>query len=434
MSKNRKHLDKSDKRIISEMYHNQQECINDLVETFNSNRRSIVRIINNEQYFPSNIDTSETEPKTVVKTIKEPADQEIVEHNVKIANQLQRNQDLNRVKNKAVRDHTRAVNAVNEYTGELIKVLESNNVSSLTVHHSEKGTGAVGIIQLSDLHLGEVIELETNQFNFDIASRRLRKLVNRAKTVFKSEGIEKVLIAFSADLQNSDRRLEELLTNATSRSSTTFIAVDILQQLILDLNKDFNVSVASVCGNESRVGEFISWVDQIASDNYDATIHNMLAKLFEGSKGVKFLPMLNPLEKVVNISTGNGNSKNILLIHGHNGIASNNSIEAGVNKLISRYAMGGVSLDYVLMGHIHSSCISDFYARSSGLPGGNAYSERGLNLISRAAQNIYIVRDDCIDGMKIDLQNVDDVQPYSYNMHLTEPTTTNTSGISICNV
>lgn len=438
MSKSRNHLSKDDKKIVSEMYHNQHESVKDLADTFGSNRRTINRIINDIRYIPKGngvqtieLDQIVTPPLPTVKEVyvQRDPDLEIVEHNVKMANQLQRTQDLNRVKNKAYRDQARVLNAVNAYQEELISRLNDNNLSHLTVQHNINGDKPVGIIQLSDLHLGEVIELETNQFNFDIASKRLRKLVNRAKTVFKSEGIEKVLIAFTGDISTSDRRVSELLSNATNRSNSTFVAVDILQQFILDLNQDFNITVASITGNESRIADDIDWSDPIALDNYDATIHNMLAKIFEGSKGVKFFPILNPLESVVEV-----NGKHILLIHGHNNIASNGNIEPGVNKLITRYALGGVTLDYVLLGHVHLSNISDFYARSAGLPGGSAYSERGLNLISKAAQNIFIVRHDAIDGHKVDLQNVDGIQPYTFNEHLAEPTSTSTSGISICKV
>jgi hypothetical protein len=69
------------------------------------------------------------------------------------------------------------------------------------------------------------------------------------------------------------------------------------------------------------------------------------------------------------------------------------------------------------MGHIHCAQVSDLYARSSGLPGSNAYSERALNLSGRASQNVYLVHNKFgeIDGIKIDLQNVDDEPMYNFD-------------------
>jgi hypothetical protein len=72
------------------------------------------------------------------------------------------------------------------------------------------------------------------------------------------------------------------------------------------------------------------------------------------------------------------------------------------------------------MGHIHCAQVSDLYARSSGLPGNNAYSERALNLSGRASQNAYLVHTNFgeIDGFKMDLQNVDDEPMYEFDKTL----------------
>lgn len=341
--------------------------------------------------------------------IKDP-DEELLEANIKLAHKVQKQQDLNRIKNKTFRERSRVVNAVSEFESELTQVFKDNNLAGLTVHHSPIGEEVVGIIQLSDVHFNEQIHLATNEYNFKVASKRIRKHINKAKMLFKASNVTSVLFAFTGDMLNSDRRLDELLENAGNRSKAVFIAVDILQQAILDINTIYNVTVASITGNEARVNPDIGWIDQIASDNYDYTIHQTLAYLFKGCEGITFLPMDNPLEKVVNVC-----GQNILLIHGHNGIASDGNIEGGISKTFSRYAVAGVNLSYALLGHIHKSTVSDFYARSSGLTGGNAYSERALNLYSKAAQNLFVVDKHSIDGLKVDLQVVEGIEPYEFD-------------------
>lgn len=338
---------------------------------------------------------------------------ELIGQNVKLAKQKQKQQDLNRIERKSFREYARQFNVINEFEGQLIKIISNNNLSDLTINHKKSNQEVVGILQLSDLHFNEQINLKHNKYNFEIASKRLKKFVIKAKKIFESNGVTSVVVAMTGDLLNSDRRLDELLENSTNRSKAVFIAVDIIQQIILDLNKDYNITVASVCGNESRVGKDVGWADQVASDSYDFVIHQTLLKLFEGSKGVQFHKMIDSLEHVIEV-----NGKHILLIHGHNGVANNNNIEPGVSKIISRYAIRDVKIDYVLMGHIHNANIGDFYARSSGLPGANAYSEKALNLYSGASQNIFCVSKDGIDGMKIDLQDADDYEPYTYNKEL----------------
>jgi len=301
---------------------------------------------------------------------------------------------------------------------EMKKVLTENKFSRYTQSHrsSTKVSTPVGIVQLSDVHFNELIEdLETNSYDFMIASKRLHKLIRKSKVLFNAAGVTDVALLLTGDLLNSDRRLDEIVNAATNRSRALFLAVDIIQQVILDLNEDFNVTVASVVGNESRVGEHIHHGDFLAGDSYDAAIHNMLTYLFKGSKGVTFAPMDNPIECVVNV---NGN--NILMVHGnlHRGLAR--SPEAEVEKIKARYAARGISIQYVICGHIHHALVSDLYARSSGLPGSNAYSERALNLSGRASQNVFLVHRTLgeIDGIKIDLQNVTDEDAYEFDTTL----------------
>jgi hypothetical protein len=175
------------------------------------------------------------------------------------------------------------------------------------------------------------------------------------------------------------------------------------------------VTVASITGNESRVGEHVHFSDFLAGDSYDIVIHNMLTYLFKDAiadGGVAFVPVTNPVEQVVKI---NGN--NILMLHGnlHKGIARNPEVE--IEKIKARYAQRGILISYVIMGHIHCAQVSDLYSRSSGLPGSNAYSERALNLSGRASQNAYLVHSKIgeIDGYKIDLQDVDDEPMYEFD-------------------
>lgn len=343
-------------------------------------------------------------------------DLELIDENIKLANKVQKLQDLQRVERKAFREHARVDNMILSLTTEMRNVLVDNKFHTKLHQVSKRSDRVVGVVQLSDVHFNELIDdLEGNSFNFDIASKRLRKLIRKAKPIFKANGVTDVGLFLTGDLLNSDRRLDEITNAATNRSRAVFLAVDIIQQIILDLNEDFNVTIASVTGNESRVGEHIHYSDFLAGDSYDIVIHNMLTYLFKDKPGVKFVPVDNPVEAVVDV---NGN--NFLLVHGnlHKGLARNP--ESEIEKLKARYATRGILISYVLCGHIHCAQVSDLYARSSGLPGSNAYSERALNLVGRASQNVYLVHNEFgeIDGVKIDLQNVDNEVGYDFDTTL----------------
>ena len=325
-----------------------------------------------------------------------PDDAEILKENVKLAKQKQSFQDINRIERKAFREYARIENAVGKYNKELVRIFDKHKLSDLTKSYDENKK-AVGVIQFSDVHFNELVQLEHNKYDFNIASARCKSFVDKAIKYFKAFDITNVLLVQSGDLLNSDRRLDELLSMATNRAKATFLAVDIFQQVILHLNKHFNMSVCSVTGNESRIKEKNGWINAIATDNYDYTIFQTLRYVFKGSK-INFIDG-DPMEIVVEVA-----GQNLLVIHGHGAIKK--SVEASISQMIGRYKLRGTKIDYVIFGHIHSARVGDIYSRSSSMVGANDYSEKALNLAGRASQNCFIFYNDGNrDGIKIDLQN-----------------------------
>jgi len=187
---------------------------------------------------------------------------------------------------------------------------------------------------------------------------------------------------------------------------STFLAVQILENVIIDLNQDFNITIASVTGNESRIGKDVSWQHQMASDNYDLTIYRILEYHLSGKDGISFFGG-DSLTKVVNIC-----GYNWLLIHGHQSGFSQNSVQS-IAKLVRLYSDKGIIIRFVIFGHVHESLMADMYARSSSPVGSNSFSENALMLTSRASQNIHIQYDNGeIDSVKIDLQETDGFDGY----------------------
>ena len=329
----------------------------------------------------------------------QPDDVEIIQSNVRLAKQKQSIQDLNRIERKTFREYARVENAIAEYTKNLKEIFDKYKLNKLTKSHKQS-TKAVGVIQFSDVHMNELIDLEINKNDFTIASKRCKYFVKRSIMYFKSQSITNVLLVQSGDLLNSDRRLDELLSMATNRAKATFLAVDIFQQVILELNEHFNVSVASVTGNESRVKDNWGWSTMLASDNYDYTIFQTLRYIFKNSK-INFIDG-DPTEVVVEVA-----GQNLLILHGNGSIKG--GLDKSVTQLMGRYKARGIDVDYVIFGHVHSARVGDNFSRSSSMVGANDYSEKALNLAGRASQNCYIFYDNGNrDGVKIDLQNYDE--------------------------
>lgn len=335
-------------------------------------------------------------------------DQEIVDQNVKLGQRLQKNADINRLKNKSFRESARRYNALEDLTENLISLVKKHKPIDKIMVHKNPNSSAVGVIQFSDIHFNEQVDLPNNEYNFEIASKRIRKHVQKAIHYFSSQDISNVVFVMSGDMFNSDRRLDEILENATNRTKAVYLGYTIMRMAILELNQHFNVEVVGVCGNEARVGKDLGWSQVIASENYDFTLLHLLYEGMNGTKGVNVHIHEDPSECIITIA-----GQNLLIVHGHSLANKKTDPMKYVNQAKSKYSDLNIKVDYVVWGHVHEAHIGDEFARSGSTVGSNDYSFKGLNLGGRASQNLHIFYDDGgRDNMKIDLQNVENVEGY----------------------
>jgi predicted phosphodiesterase len=333
-------------------------------------------------------------------------DRELLQFNVRLAKARQAQADTNRIERKAFREYARIENAVTAYTRELCARLDERGFTQgVTFSRLPEGGESVLIVQLSDLHFNERVELPSNRYDFTVAAQRLAKLAQRVKQLGKSYGARKVVVACLGDFLNSDRRLDELLSNATNRSMATLLAVDILRAFLLDLRQQFELEVYGITGNESRVNKELGWSDALATDSYDLMIYEILKRGFQSAAGIRFCGF-RANELLFEVL-----GRTFLCLHGHQ-IGANT--QKSVQEIAGKYAAQGITVDYTLFGHLHASAIGDYHARNASLVGSNAYSEAGLNFCSKAAQNVHIVSAGTIDGVKVDLQDVSGIKPYPF--------------------
>ena len=333
-------------------------------------------------------------------------DQELLSFNVRLAKNRQALLDAQRIERKAFREHARIENAAAAYARELAALLDERGFTQeLLLSDPPSGAEAVLIVQLSDLHFNERVELPSNRYDFSVAAARLAKLAGRIKQLGRSYGASKVVVACLGDFLNSDRRLDELLSNATNRSKATLLAVDILRAFLLDLRSEFELEIYGITGNESRVKPELGWSDELATDSYDLMIYAILKRGFAGVDGISFCGF-QANELLFEVM-----GRTFLCLHGHQ-VGAN--VQKSVQEITGKYAARGITVDYTLFGHLHATAIGDYHARNASLVGSNAYSEAGLNFCSKAAQNLHIVTSGAIDGLKVDLQDTAGIEPYPF--------------------
>jgi len=339
--------------------------------------------------------------------IEAPVGMESSDRRFKIAAQLQKSRDDLRVERKQFREEIRYHNALTTLNEELITVLQGTHAKFSTIIHDEDyEIETEGIIQVSDIHFNELIDMPYNKFDFRIAAKRLKKYAVRARKILLAHDVKTLHVCFTGDMINSDRRLDEMMNMATNRAKASVLAAMVLKQFLIDLNLDFNLKIYMVTGNESRMHKEIGSSEIRQSDNYDMIIHEMLRMMFIDKDGIEFING-DCIEQPIRIM-----DHVILLLHGHQ--IKMSGVSSQIQRMKGKWSdyLSHETIDYVIFGHFHTSRITDLFARSGGLCGANAYSDNQLQLSSRASQNIFLIDRNGIDGIKIDLQHSSDYDGY----------------------
>jgi len=210
-------------------------------------------------------------------------DREIIAENVRLAKQKQLAVDKNRISNKSFREDARIENGVVEFAKEISAQNKqfAKELSKLKFKNQSYVKGGTGVIQITDVHANELIDLPHNRYDFNIMSKRLKSHITESLAYFQFRGVSKVLMLFTGDLLNSDRRLDELIAASTNRAKATVLTIHILKQAICHVREHYPVDIISVLGNESRANKEMTFSNEALSDNYDFTIIAQLKQIFE---------------------------------------------------------------------------------------------------------------------------------------------------------
>jgi len=379
------------------------------IYTFLDNIEYIVGAFNEDDYNGVN------ENENIVDDLesKTPTDEELIEASVRYKKQTQRFQDTNRIERKSFREFARIENALTALDSELFEILKNTPViNDLKFIKTENPScQSVGIIHLTDLHFNELVDISVNKYDFKIASKRLKKFIQTAIKYFESEKVDKVFIAMTGDMLNNDNLLDKILNQASNRAKAIFLAHKLLTQAVLELASHFKIVIGAVTGNETRLKGDITFDTKIASDNFDFMLYNMLYATFQNCERVSFAGC--DTELVVEIA-----GQNVLLLHGHQRRIMAN-VTSGIQQIIGKYAQRGIVISFVLFGHVHEAYCADIFARGSSMVGANSYSEDGLQLASRASQNLHIFYSDGgRNTIRVDLQSTDNMVGYEIDEDL----------------
>ena len=242
-----------------------------------------------------------------------------------------------------------------------------------------EGKKNVGFLVLSDWHIGKTVGLDGNRFDFEEARKRLTRLSVHVCKYLKLYNISTLHIVLLGDFIHAQHRRD-------MKSVAQFVEIEAgvyCYHLIREFIESFRFSlndivISGVVGNESRFDshEFHTNINSEAKNSIDYMIYEMLKSNFELIPEVTFnINGSNLFENVLKINE----NFNILAIHGDKINQSN--IDNEISKLkLKIFNEKREYIDYVILGHIHSTLITDKFARNASLVGADEYASRGLNI------------------------------------------------------
>jgi hypothetical protein len=191
----------------------------------------------------------------------------------------------------------------------------------------------------------------SNVFDIDILSQRLRYLVEMTKKHLKAEGFTHLFVLFMGDLLNSSRRLDERVRMATSLTNASLLVADLMKSILIDLAQDFDIYTTMVVGNESRIPDEMHNTDILLTESFDYVSYRTAEILLQDTP-IKFLKA-NIREHILHLKDAeSGNEFNFLLLHG-DALKGKKTPNAIVKEMVAHYAMKGVIVKSIIIGHYH---------------------------------------------------------------------------------
>lgn len=265
--------------------------------------------------------------------------------------------------------------------------------------------GGALVAQLSDVHFGALIAENSRRrgFSLAMASKRLRLYAQQVLNYQLATGADELIVALTGDLFDSrmgKEMTDKLANSECSQQEALAVGTDLIIAFITELieSEAFGkVRIAGVTGNEGRLTKDVTFGRTTAVENADTTLNQCLVRAFAGVCELDF----DPLTKVVEVQ-----GERILLVHGHAKGFKHGSRDNRDHVLLRHEATFGIC------GHVHETMVDGNWARSASLCGTDDYADHGLEVGSRASQNLIHVLNGRRNLIALDLENPGDIEGY----------------------
>lgn len=277
---------------------------------------------------------------------------------------------------------------IDEITLAVKNVLSNMNFKEIMNHQftpipNYGNTRMVAVI--SDWHLGADVDVEGNQFNLNIAVRRISDYMNQIYSMARLRKVYRIDVVFMGDaVENPYMRTNQAHNTEFALGEQIAICGELIIDMLLKLSKHFFVTYRGFAGNHDRL--IPNKNDVIHGDTALVPINRMVKKVIEASK-ITNLHYYDCHEYHASLIDVNG--RNFYFEHG------DKIKKADAGKIHDRSSKDGVTYHVFCYGHFHhyyfkEVAVDRFEIGCGSIKGSDDYSET-IGVGSAPSQLAFIV-------------------------------------------
>lgn len=262
------------------------------------------------------------------------------------------------------------------------KLVFQNEGTPIVAEPSRAGNKAL-VACLSDLHVGGLVDIDINKFNYEIAIKRMQAYIDRILDECRKNGISDVYVVNLGDtIEHSNMRYNQGHETEFAFADQTTMASDLIIKFLECLSREVYVTYAGFAGNHDRITDKEKNID---GDHAVKIINNTIKTFIRGANSDR---MTYVQAKDYSHSIG-VNGRAFKFVHGDLDSYKDD------NLLAKHTSLDGVDYDAIIMGHFHHYREMEVgYDKKiimfGSLKGADKYGEK-LRKISIASQGYLIV-------------------------------------------
>lgn len=248
-------------------------------------------------------------------------------------------------------------------------------------------SGKKMIVGLSDLHVGALIDIALNTYNYEVATKRMEEYLNKVIDTIVKEEIEEAYVILLGDAIENPY-MHNLAYNCEFTYSEQIIkASDLIIKFLIGLSEYVNVRYAGIAGNHDRTNA--DKKKNLHGDHAVKGINEAINSFVTNSKAkrITYEHALGDYEHTIAI-----NGIYVKCVHG--------DLESINDKdILAKYsAMDNIVYTLVIMGHFHHHWSKDIgidktIAGFGSLKGADNHG-KNAKMLSAVSQGLVIVDED----------------------------------------